>query len=169
MQRSNFIEDTLITVAQRRLALPLSESLPDRELVRLRAGFRRRSSLPLERDDELERESELDSESESESDESELDELESESELESEPEEDDDRFCFFFALLLSSFSFTAARSFSFAASILSAVPLFVLNSSGTSTLGFPDACSFASSFGFSNCCVRDGRETYGLEFLHSNV
>jgi hypothetical protein len=41
-----------------------------------------------------------------------------------------------------------------------------LNSSGTSTLGWPSCLSLASSAGFSSCCVRLGRETYGRAFLH---
>ena len=46
---------------------------------------------------------------------------------------------------------------------------FDLNSSGTSTDGFPSAFNFASNFGFSNICVRDGREMYGRLPLHSYV
>jgi len=45
----------------------------------------------------------------------------------------------------------------------------VLNSSGTSTDGFPSAFNLASTRGFSSCAVRDGRETYGREALHSYV
>jgi hypothetical protein len=44
-----------------------------------------------------------------------------------------------------------------------------LNSSGTSAPGLPSALSFAISFGFSICCVLDGRETYGLSNLHSKI
>ena len=44
---------------------------------------------------------------------------------------------------------------------------FFVNSSGTSTEGFPSAFNFASSFGFSSICVRDGRVTYGRTDLHS--
>lgn len=44
-----------------------------------------------------------------------------------------------------------------------------LNSSGISTDGLPSAFNFASTRGFSSCCVRDGRETYGREDLHSYV
>jgi hypothetical protein len=44
-----------------------------------------------------------------------------------------------------------------------------LNSSGTSTDGFPSAFSFASTFGFSSCSVRDGLETYGRVDLHSYI
>ena len=44
-----------------------------------------------------------------------------------------------------------------------------LNSSGTSTDGFPSAFNLASTRGFSSCAVRDGRETYGRVALHSYV
>lgn len=44
-----------------------------------------------------------------------------------------------------------------------------LNSSGTSTDGFPSAFNLASRRGLSSCAVRDGRETYGRESLHSYV
>jgi hypothetical protein len=85
----------------------------------------------------------------------------------------------------SSVSFVNfSLSFSLASNILLAVPLlqlkvrhesnhqygytnFVKNSSGTSTEGFPSAFSFASTRGFSSCCVRDGRLTYGRVVLHS--
>lgn len=43
------------------------------------------------------------------------------------------------------------------------------NSSGTSTDGFPSAFNFESTRGFSSCCVREGREMYGREPLHSYV
>jgi len=105
---------------------------------------------------EVEDELELELESESESE----DELESESESEpdddeSEPEEAEplrrllDPACF------SSF----ILSFSLSSRILFAIPFFLMNSSGTSTEGLPSALSLASSFGFSSCWVRDGRET----------
>lgn len=44
-----------------------------------------------------------------------------------------------------------------------------LNSSGTSTDGFPSAFNLARRRGFSSCAVRDGRETYGRVDLHSYV
>jgi len=116
-------------------------------------------SLDREPDAEEELEPESDSESESED--------ESEDEESEFDDDDEDRR----ALLrdgpspLSLFSFS--RSFSFDSRILFAVPLLVLNSSGTSTDGFPSALSFARTLGFSNCCVRDGRETYGRVDLHS--
>lgn len=94
------------------------------------------------------------------------------------------RFCFFRG---GSLSFELpARAFSFSSSILFAVPGLPghastsaptnraqindthlrLNSSGTSTDGLPSAFSFASRRGFSSCCVREGRETYGRVLLH---
>jgi len=111
---------------------------------------------------------------------SELDEseLESDSELDSEPlleseSEDDspddleDRLRRFFDESLSPIlSACLARAFSFSSNMRFAVPLLFLNSSGTSTEGFPSAFSFASTFGFSNCCVREGLETYGRDDLH---
>jgi len=118
--------------------------------------------------DDVDLESELEPELESESD----PELESESESEPEPEpepEDDPLRLVRFLEDDASLSplFASALAFSFAAKILSAVPVFVLNSSGTSTLGCPDAFNLASTFGFSSCCVREGRVTYGLVDLHS--
>jgi len=113
------------------------------------------------RESEPESELELELESESGSELSESDEL-------FEPEDDleDDR-----PLLCEdspSFS-SSARSFSLASNMRFAVPLFFLNSSGTSTDGLPSALSFASTRGFSSICVREGRETYGREDLHSYV
>ena len=72
-------------------------------------------------------------------------------------------------------SASLARAFSFSFKILFAVPALqimnirnqptairrthlCLNSSGTSTEGFPSAFAFANRLGFSNSCVRDGRE-----------
>lgn len=121
----------------------------------------------------LEREeSELALLDESESD----DESESESPVEPEPEPElepelEDRLAFFRLVgfsLRSSLAFSFSLSFSLASRIRLAVPVFVLNSSGTSTDGFPSALTiFASTLGFSSCCVRDGRETYGRLDLHS--
>ncbi len=88
-----------------------------------------------------------------------------------------------FLLPSTALSFSSL-SFSFAAKILLAVPFLLiagqlpqhkheksaaygfLNSSGTSTEGFPSALSFASTRGFSSCCVLEGRDTYGRVFLH---
>ncbi len=44
-----------------------------------------------------------------------------------------------------------------------------LNSSGTSTEGFPSVFNLARRLGFSSCAVRDGREMYGRVDLHSYV
>lgn len=113
-----------------------------------------------ERDNELEDElleDELEDESESES-------------LESEPEEDDDdeEEPLLLRLLLDSPPVSPFnRAFSLASRILFAVPLLVLNASGTSTDGFPSILSLSNSFGFSSCWVREGRETYGRVDLHS--
>lgn len=63
--------------------------------------------------------------------------------------------------------FSFALSFSLASKIRFAVPLFLVNSSGTSTDGFPSALSLASNLGFSIICVLDGRDTYGRGDLHS--
>lgn len=46
---------------------------------------------------------------------------------------------------------------------------YFLNSSGTSTLDLSSSLIFASNLGFSNCCVLDGRVTYGLSDLHSKI
>jgi len=103
-------------------------------------------------------------------------ESESDSESESEVSEEDleDLLAFLRALPSSSLDFpldssSTSRSCSFDSKIRFAVPLFVLNSSGTSTEGFPSAFSFASNFGFSSNSVRDGRDTYGRVDLHSNM
>jgi len=143
-----------------------SESLAledDFDLLRLRElGTRLFLSRSLEREEselELEplEESELEPEDESES------ESESESELESE-----ERFAFFLDFDLPlPLSISFSLSFSLASKIRFAVPVLLLNSSGTSTDGFPSALNFASTPGFSSCCVRDGRETYGRVDLHS--
>jgi len=127
-----------------------SESLvvdSDSDLLRLcELGTRLFSSRTLERE-----ESELEFDS--------LSELDSDDESESEGEE---RFAFFLDLDLSlPLSFSFSLSFSLASRIRSAVPVLLLNSSGTSTDGFPTAFSFDSTPGFSSCCVRDGRDTYG--------
>jgi hypothetical protein len=109
----------------------------------------RRFGLFLLRSLETEREaSELDAEL--------ADELDPESDSESEPESElseEDLLAFFRALPSSSLAFPldpskASRSCSFDSKIRFAVPLFVLNSSGTSTEGFPSAFNFASNFGF---------------------
>lgn len=127
----------------------------DLEWLALR-GIRRFRLRSLDREDtESEPEEDPDSDSDEEPDE----ESESESEEDEDEGDDDDRRALFFdgpsPLSLISFS----RSFSLFSRILFAVPLLFLNSSGTSTDGFPSALSFANSLGFSNCCVRDGRET----------
>jgi len=127
-------------------------------------GRLRFSSRSLERERELyEPESELDdSESEPESDDD-----DSDSDLDSELETDalDERF----ARFLARFVFSCSLCFSLASKIRSAVPLLFLNSSGTSTDGFLSAFNLARTRGFSSCAVRDGRETYGREALHSYV
>jgi len=133
---------------------------------------RRRLGRFLLRSLETEREAlELDSEL--------SDELDPESDSESELSEEDDRedlLAFFRVLSGSSSSFAfpldpsgSFRSSSFASKIRLAVPLFLLNSSGTSTEGFPSAFNFASNLGFSNSSVREGRDTYGRVDLHSNI
>jgi len=150
----------------------LSDTEPVLDRLRLCGAFRL-ASLSFERDEderereleELESEPELESESESESESEELDVSEplDESELLPEP-----RLAFFLDLLASlSLPSCTALSFSLASNILFAVPLFCLNSSGTSTLGFPSALSFANRDGFSSNCVRDGRDTYGRVDLQS--
>jgi hypothetical protein len=133
----------------------------------------RRFGLFLLRSLETEREAfELDAEL--------ADELDPESDSESEPESElseedlEDLLAFFRVLLSSSLAFPldpskASRSCSFDSKIRFAVPLFVLNSSGTSTEGFPSAFNFASNFGFSSIAVREGRDTYGRVDLHSNM
>jgi len=133
----------------------------DEELdwLRLRRRLRLRFLDPgfdLERERE---EPELEDESES----------ESESELDEELDEDVDDDLRLRLPDESFFGSDSSRSFSFAARILFAVPALVLNSSGTSTDGFPSAFSFARSCGFSSICVREGRETYGRVDLHSKM
>lgn len=141
-------------------------------------------SRSLERDEsELEDERESESESSLSSLECEVDvESESESdsesdsdveECESEPSEVDrlDLRAFFLGSDADAEevvdSFSLALSFSLASRIRFAVPLFFVNSSGTSTDGFPSALSLASNLGFSIICVLDGRDTYGRGDLHS--
>jgi hypothetical protein len=83
-------------------------------------------------------------------------------------------------------SFSVSLSFSFASSILFAVPLLAgtrksilskvpaathdtylfLNSSGTSIEGLR---ILAATFGFWSSCVLEGRETYGRVDLHSKM
>lgn len=128
---------------------------PDRLRLRL-AGTRRFRSRSLDRPEESEPELESESDPEPEPD----DESES-SESESESEEDE-RLAFF-----RSLSFPFSRSFAFSSRMRFAVPSFVLNSSGTSTEGFPAALSLTRTLGFSSCSVRDGLETYGRSNLHS--
>jgi hypothetical protein len=136
-------------------------SLEEGDLLRL-LGTRR--LLPAEREDT---ESDSDSEPELEPDsESELPDIESDSEpeLESESDEEleDDRRLLLLGLLSSllfPFPLSFSLSFSLSSSILLAIPVFVLNSSGISTDGAPLAFSFASDFGFSSISVREGRET----------
>lgn len=139
-------------------------------------------SRSLERDEsELEDERESESESSLSSLECEVDvESESESDSESEVEEGESEPSEVDRLDLRAFflgsdvdaeevvdSFSLALSFSLASRIRFAVPLFFVNSSGTSTDGFPSAFSLASSLGFSIICVLDGRDTYGRGDLHS--
>jgi len=139
--------------------LPRDDS---RETLRPR-GLLRLSSRSLER--EL-------YESEPEPDDSEA-ESEPESDDDSDPDSEeegetlDDRFFRFFAR--SVFSSPFSRSFSLASKIRSAIPVLFLNSSGTSTDGFPSAFDLARRRGLSSCAVREGRETYGLVDLHSYV
>jgi len=130
----------------------LDEELEDRlvDLRRLRSCFLDPEEPESESDPELDPE---------------LSELESESESELE---DADGFLVRFLDDPSSMSFVSCSlAFSFASNILLAVPLFVKNSSGTSTEGFPSDFSFPSTRGFSSCCVRDGRVIYGRVDLHS--
>jgi len=132
------------------------------------------------REPPLESESELEDELEEEEDESELlllsellPELEVDRDLMRRLFDDPDlSFWSFFRFFIFSISFPAssfsvpnfARVFSFSSRIRAANPVgFLLNSSGTSTVVF----NLSRILGFSNCCVRDGRETYGRVFLHS--
>jgi len=96
-------------------------------------------------------------------------ESESESEPDSEPDDGDPLLRLFadFALVDDSPSLSLARSFSFAASNLLAVPFCVLNSSGNSTEGFPISFALSKVLTFASCSVLDGRETYGRVDLHS--
>jgi len=139
-----------------------------RETLRPR-GRLRFSSRSLERDLELYESVPEPDDSETESEPESDDDSDPDSDSGSEAEETDapdDRFVRFLARsVLSSFSLC----FSLASKIRSAVPLLFLNSSGTSTDGFPSAFNLASTRGFSSCAVRDGRETYGREALHSYV
>jgi len=99
-------------------------------------------------------------------------EAESESESESDSEPDDDallRLFADFAFVDDSPGFSFARSFSLASSSLLAVPFPVLNSSGSSTEGFPSNFSLSNVLTFASCCVLDGRETYGRVDLHSKM
>jgi len=135
----------------------------DFDLLRLcDRGTRLFSSLALERDEsELELESPEEFELESED----VSEFESEFEPESES---DECFAFLLDLDLLVLSFPPfSLSFSLASKIRFAVPVLLVNSDGTSTDGFPSAFNFASTPGFSSCCVRDGRDTYGRVDLHS--
>jgi len=127
----------------------------DRSLRRLLGTRRFRARFREDcESDPLESESDPDEESES-------SEPELESESDSEPE-------FRLARLLGrSLPLPFSRSFSFASSIRFAVPGLLVNSSGTSTEGLPSSLSFASTPGFSSCCVREGRVTYGRVALHS--
>jgi len=127
---------------RRRGGLRLGERERDRASERLEPlddseseDFDRERELPELDEDELEAPS-LDSESELDDDEDDLDLLRF--------------FC---------------RSFSLSSKILSAMPAFDLNSSGTSEGGW----IFSQSFGFSSNCVREGRLRYTLLDLHSYV
>jgi len=119
-----------------------------------RLGTRRLRSLSRDLEDSDDSDSEP--EDEDEDDELESDpELESESESESEdPDVKRESLLFLLRGGFSSFAFPFSsfrRSFSLASNILFAVPTGFLNSSGTSTEGFPSALNFARSFGFSSC------------------
>jgi len=95
---------------------------------------------------------------------------ESESESDSEPEDEDALLLFpDFVFACDSPGFSFARSFSLASSNLLAVPVFVLNSSGNSTEGFPSSFILSNVLTFASCCVLDGRETYGRVDLHSKM
>jgi len=124
--------------------LPRDGSEPER----LRSLFGRLRFRSLEESDSSEEESD----SESELEDVELDESLSELEdSESEFDAELDRLAFLRRVPLSFPLSSFDRSFSFASKILFAVPTGFLNSSGTSTEGFPSALSFASNFGFSSC------------------
>jgi len=94
----------------------------------------------LERE-ESELELELESLKESE------DEDDSEDEDESEESESESRLAFFLDFSLP-FPLSFSLSFSLASKIRFAVPVLVLNSSGTSTDGLPSTLSFANTPGF---------------------
>jgi len=148
--------------------LELSEAR-DREVERLRlSSLRGMRRLPLRSREREDSERELEAESESDALESDAEEADSDSELDdSESDERLDLRAFFFGWLSEPVVFCFSLSFSLASRIKFAVPLFFLNSSGTSTEGFPSALSFASTRGFWSIPVREGRETYGRSDLHS--
>lgn len=145
-----------------RLFLSRSLERDESELDDERESESESSLSSLECEVDVESESESDSESDSDVDEG-----------ESEPPEVDrlDLRAFFLGSDVDAEevvdSFSLALSFSLASRIRFAVPLFFVNSSGTSTDGFPSAFSLASSLGFSIICVLDGRDTYGRGDLHS--
>jgi len=116
-------------------------------------GTRRFRSRSLDRPEESDSELEFEPDPEPELD---------ESESESESEEADERLAF-----LLSLSFPFSLSLAFSVNMRFAVPSFFLNSSGTSTDGFPATLSLARTLGFSSCCVREGLDTYGRSDLHS--
>jgi len=123
------------------------ESSESSEPERLRSLFGRLRFRSFDLDLE-----EFEEESDSESELVELDESLSELEDESESDVERERLAFLRGGVSLSFPLSSFdRSFSFASKILFAVPIGFLNSSGTSTEGFPSALSFASSFGFSSC------------------
>lgn len=145
-----------------RLFLSRSLERDESELDDERESESESSLSSLECEVDVESESESDSESDSDVDEG-----------ESEPSEVDrlDLRAFFLGSDVDAEevvdSFSLALSFSLASRIRFAVPLFFVNSSGTSTDGFPSALSLASNLGFSIICVLDGRDTYGRGDLHS--
>jgi len=137
---------------------------------RLRLSFLRGTRrLPLRSREREDSEPELEPESESDALESDADEADSDSEPEDDPEPDEwlDLRAFFLGWLSELVAFCFSLSFSLVSKIKFAVPLFFLNSSGTSTEGLPSALSLASTFGFSSISDREGRETYGRSDLHS--
>lgn len=146
-----------------RLFLSRSLERDESELEDERESESESSLSSLECEADVESESESDSESDS----------DVEEECESEPSEVDrlDLLAFFLGSDVDAEevvdSFSLALSFSLASRIRLAVPLFFVNSSGTSTDGFPSALSLASNLGFSIICVLDGRDTYGRGDLHS--
>jgi len=150
-------------------SLELSEAR-DGEAEWLRLSFLRGTRRLLLRSREREdSEPELERESED-ALESDADEADSDSEPEDDDSESDewlDLRAFFLGWLSESVACCFSLSFSLASKIKFAVPLFFLNSSGTSTEGLPSALSLASILGFSSISVREGRETYGRSDLHS--